>query len=74
MSRPLHAAGRNRSGAPPARKRCLLRRYCRYPKLEAIATREALAGGLIVLHGLRTAEAMLAWTVEVETMLGEDAP
>jgi len=40
-------------------------------KLEAIATPEAQAGRLTALHGLRTAEAALAWTREVEAMLEE---
>ena len=43
-------------------------------KLEAIATPEARAGRLTALHGLRTAEARLAWTDEVEALLGEDPP
>jgi DNA-binding PadR family transcriptional regulator len=43
-------------------------------KLEAIATPEALAGRLTALHGLRTAEARLAWTHEVEAMLEEHSP
>jgi PadR family transcriptional regulator, regulatory protein AphA len=41
-------------------------------KLEAIATPEAGAGRLTALHGLRTAEAKLAWTDEVEPLLGDD--
>lgn len=41
-------------------------------KLEAIATPEARAGRLTALHGLRTAEARLAWTEEVEAMVGEE--
>jgi DNA-binding PadR family transcriptional regulator len=40
-------------------------------KLEAMATPEARAGRLIALHGLRTAEARLAWTDEIEALLGE---
>jgi len=44
-------------------------------KLAAIATPEARAGRLTALHGLRTAEAALAWTREVEAMLlEEDSP
>ncbi len=43
-------------------------------KLEAIATPEALAGRLTALHGLRTAEARLAWTHEIEAMLPEERP
>jgi DNA-binding PadR family transcriptional regulator len=43
-------------------------------KLEAIATPEARAGRLTALHGLRTAEARLAWTDEVEALLGDDQP
>lgn len=41
-------------------------------KLAAIAMPEARAGRLTALHGLRTAEARLAWIDEVEAMLGED--
>jgi DNA-binding PadR family transcriptional regulator len=40
-------------------------------KLEAIATPEARAGRLTALHGLRTAEARLAWTDEIEALVGE---
>jgi len=43
-------------------------------KLEAIRTPEAGAGKLTALHGLRTAEARLAWTDEVEALLGKDPP
>lgn len=43
-------------------------------KLEAMATPEASAGRLTALHGLRTAQARLAWTDEVEALLGEDEP
>jgi len=43
-------------------------------KLAAIATPEARAGRLTALHGLRTAEAAVAWTHEVEAMLEEDSP
>ncbi|MDQ3931448.1 MAG: PadR family transcriptional regulator [Actinomycetota bacterium] len=43
-------------------------------KLEAIATPEARAGRLTALHGLRTAEARLAWADEVEGLFGEDPP
>jgi DNA-binding PadR family transcriptional regulator len=43
-------------------------------KLDAIATPEARAGRMIALHGLRTAEARLAWTDEAEALLGDDRP
>lgn len=43
-------------------------------KLKSMATPEARAGWLIALHGLRTAQARLAWTEEVEALLGEDLP
>jgi PadR family transcriptional regulator, regulatory protein AphA len=42
-------------------------------KLEAMATPEARAGQLIALHGLRTAEARLAWIHEAEA-LTEESP
>ena len=41
-------------------------------KLDAMATPEARAGRLAALHGLRTAEARLAWTEEAEALLGDD--
>ena len=41
-------------------------------KLEASATPQARAGRLTALHGLRTAEARLAWTDEVKVLLGEN--
>jgi DNA-binding PadR family transcriptional regulator len=43
-------------------------------KLEGIATPSARMGRLTALHGLRTVEARLAWTDEVEAVLGEDPP
>jgi DNA-binding PadR family transcriptional regulator len=43
-------------------------------KLEAVATPQARAGRITALHGLRTAEATLAWTDEVEALLGQDLP
>jgi hypothetical protein len=43
-------------------------------KLDANPTPEARAGRLAALHGLRTAEARLAWTEEAETLLGDDPP
>lgn len=43
-------------------------------KLQAIGTAEARAGWLTALHGLRTAQARLAWTDEVEAMLGRELP
>jgi DNA-binding PadR family transcriptional regulator len=43
-------------------------------KLEPIGTPEARAGRLTALHGLRTAEARLAWTDDVEALLEEDPP
>jgi DNA-binding PadR family transcriptional regulator len=43
-------------------------------KLQATATPEARAGRLTALHGLRTAEARLAWTEEAEALLGDDPP
>lgn len=43
-------------------------------KLDAMATPEARAGRLAALHGLRTAEARLAWTDEAEALLGDDPP
>jgi PadR family transcriptional regulator, regulatory protein AphA len=41
-------------------------------KLEGIASPPARAGRLTALHGLRTAEARLAWTDEATALLGED--
>jgi DNA-binding PadR family transcriptional regulator len=40
-------------------------------RLEAIATPEARAGRLIALHGLKTAQARLAWTHEAEALIEE---
>ena len=41
-------------------------------KLGPIATQQARAGRLTALHGLRTAEARLAWADEAEALLGEE--
>lgn len=41
-------------------------------KLEATATPQARSGRLTALHGLRTAQARLAWTGEVENQLEDD--
>lgn len=43
-------------------------------KLEAVATPSARIGRLTALHGLRTAQARLAWTDEVEAALGAGRP
>ena len=71
---------------PPAQVRSLLGDYRRTvqseldefeaitDKLAMIGTPEAGAGRLAALHGLRTAEARLAWIDEVEAMLEEDHP
>ena len=41
-------------------------------KLQAVGTAEARAGRMTALHGLRTVEARLAWTDEVEALWGAD--
>ena len=42
--------------------------------LQVVGTAEARAGRMTALHGLRTAEARLAWTDEVAAELGADPP
>jgi hypothetical protein len=41
-------------------------------KLDATANPPARAGRLSALHGLRTAQARLAWADEVENQFGDD--